>query len=100
MVTLMSLKELLPVVEHVSTVSASDAIETRRRPGRLKNVSPDLVPLLRSPATADISRPSLGEADTQFMEDSLAPVKGIMFAVALSVSLWAGISALVRMVVR
>ena len=96
----MNLKELLPAAEHVSTVSASDAVESRRRPGRLKNVSPDLVPLLRSPATADISRPSLGEADTQFIEDSLAPIKGIMFAMALSVPLWAGIGALARMVVR
>ena len=96
----MSLKELLPAAEHVSTVSASDAVETRRRPGRLKNVSPDLVPLLRSPATADIRGPSLGEADAQFREDSLAPVKGIMFAVALSVPLWAGISALAWVVVR
>ena len=100
MVTLMSLKELLPVVEHVSTVSASDAIETRRRPGRLKKVNPDLIPLLRSPATADIRELSLGEVDAQFVEDNLAPVKGILFAVALSVPLWAGISVLVWVAVR
>ena len=100
MVTLMSLKELLPAAEHVSTVSASDAVETRRRPGRLRNVSPDLVPLLRSPATANIREPSLSEANAQFIEDNLGSVKGIMFAVALSVPLWACISALVRVVIR
>ena len=91
MVTLMSLKELLPVVEHVSILSVSDAIETRRRPGRLKKVSPDLVPLLRSPTTADISKPFLGEMDAQFTEDNLASVKGIMFAVVLSGALWVAI---------
>lgn len=96
----MSLKELLPATEQVSTLPASDAIETRRRPGRLKKVSPELVPLLRSPATADICELSLGEADARLIEDDLGTVKGIIFALALSVSLWAGISAVVWMLAR
>ena len=100
MVTLMSLKELLPAAEQVSTPPTSNAIETRRRPGRLKEVSPELVPLLRSPATADIHAPALSEADARFMEDDLAAVKGIMYALALSVPLWAGISAVVGVTVR
>lgn len=100
MVILMSLDELPPAIEHVSTLSASDAGETRRRPGRLKKVNPDLIPLLRSTATADIYEPALGKVDTQFVEDNLAPVKGIVFAVALSVPLWAGIGALVWVAIR
>ena len=59
-----------------------------------------LVPLLHSPATADIREPLLGKADAQFTEDDLACVKGIMFAVALSMPLWAGIGALVWVAVR
>ena len=95
----MSLKELLPAAEHVSALLASDVIETRR-PGRLTKVSPDLVLLLRSPATVDIRKPSLGEADARLIEDNLAPIKGIMFAVALCVLFWAGISALVWAALR
>ena len=96
----MSLKELLPAAEQGPAPSVSTALKTRRRPGRRDQVSPDLVPLLRSPTTADICEPSLGEADAQFIEDNLASVKGIMFALVLSVPLWAGIVFAVWSVIR
>lgn len=100
MVISMSLKDLLPTVEQVSTLPSSDAMEARRRPGRVKTVSPDLVPLLRSPATTGIREPSSGKAGARLIENDLGTVKGIIFALVLSVPLWAAISAGVWMVIR
>lgn len=96
----MSLRELLPAAGQVSTLPASVAVKTRRRPGRLKKVSPDLVELLRSPARACVHEPSLGEADLQLADDDLASVKGIVFALALCMLFWASISVVVLMVIR
>ena len=96
----MSLKELLPAAEQGPAPSVSTALKTRRRPGRRDQVSPDLVPLLRSPTTADICDPLPGKMDAGFVEDNLASVKGIVFALLLSVPLWAGIVFAVWLVVR
>lgn len=83
---------LLQTAEEASTPAD---ITGRRRPGRSDQVSPHLIPLLRSPATADIPMPPSGELDTPPFGDDLMPVRGIIFGLALSVPLWAGIAGVV-----
>jgi len=70
----------------------------RRRPGRVQNVSPELLPLLRKPV------PDAAEVEALLLEPSadpqaapelgidvdnpLAPARGLLAAVALSVPMW------------
>ncbi len=93
----MRFTELLQTAEQVSPPAE---IKSRRRPGRNDQASPHLIPLLRSPATADIPMPPFGELDTPPLGDDLAPVRGIIFGLALSVPLWAGIAGVVWAVLR
>ena len=78
-------------------------VADRRRPGR-KEVSPALVHLLRHAAEggavltpeSDASAPGPIAADRADQEDGCAPVRGILFGLALSIPLWAAIGAAVR----
>jgi hypothetical protein len=65
--------------------------EERRRPGRAP-VSPTLLPLLRRGATDTFAEPQPGiaEHDVEWeAEDSMAPSRGIVFGLILSLPIWA-----------
>ena len=67
----------------------------RRRPGRPKHVSPELIPLLR---TSELP-PTLDEGDEDMTledADQLSGLRGIAFGLALSVPLWVGIAYIGR----
>lgn len=71
----------------------------RRRPGRVANVSPELVPLLRQPATIELppAAPIYG-ADEYEEPHDLAAMQGITVAVLLSIPIWMMIRAAVLMI--
>ena len=74
------------------TAPDGSLLTDRRRPGRVENVNPSLVPLLRGQATS-------GEPDskTQFGDpDQLGATRGIALGVVLSLPLWTGILLLGR----
>jgi len=96
-VALMQYKELLRTDEKSSTLARS---KDRRRAARNSQSSPHLIPLLRNPATVEVPAPLLGDADMPLSDDDLAPARGVIFAVALSLPLWAGISGIVWAVSR
>ena len=80
------LGEGAPAPDGVDADTASD----RRRPGRTE-VSPDLLPLLRNPAGAEIplDEPHVsGDA-----RDDLGAAKGLVIGVLLAVPLWCLIAA-------
>ena len=68
--------------------NTAPVLRDRRRPGRLDDVSPELIPLLRHPDDLEPDR------------DDARPATGIVIAVMLSVPLWAGMALLVRWIVR
>ena len=73
-------------VEATSTPETSTS--DRRRPGRLKQISPELIPILRVSETG-----TPADSDFEWDEgDQLAGVRGIAFGLALSVPLWVGIA--------
>lgn len=76
------------VTEVDAPTTAETTIDTtdRRRPGRVENVSPTLIPILRvgEPAT-----------EIEFDEvDQAAAVRGLAFGVLLSAPIWVGIAYL------
>ncbi len=82
----MRFKELLRTAEQVPTPTR---VKDRRRPGRSDHVDPHLIPLLRNPATMNISAPLPGEVNAPPLEDNLTPIQGITFDIVSSVPLWA-----------
>ena len=85
---------------------STEVIADRRRPGRIDNVSPELLPLMRRSDLAAAGRsiaaePELIESAGQSEEldpegDAAAPARGIVFGLVLSVPIWAGIWLLLR----
>ena len=67
------------------TVEDVATLFDRRRPGRM-DVSPSLVGLLREPALGQPDDSDAGEAF--HLHDPVAPLKGILLGVALSIPLW------------
>jgi hypothetical protein len=75
--------------------SPSQAAETplrieRRRPGRLENVSPELIPILRS------NRPLPefpGQPDVPDHTDDLSSARGVLVGMAISIPIWCLIGA-------
>ncbi len=66
-------------VEAPSAVEAAMDVAERRRPGRLENVSPTLIPILRSPEPTEI----------EFDEvDQAAAARGVAFGALLSAPIW------------
>jgi hypothetical protein len=68
---------------------------SRRRPGRRDDVNPSLIPLLRGTASVDVDAESAIIADApteaermEAEKDGLAPARGIMFGIALSIPIW------------
>jgi len=93
----MRFKELLQTAEQASTPAE---IKGCRRLGRNDQVSPHLIPLLRDPAALDIPAPPPCETEAPPLDDHLAPIRGIIFGLVLSVPLWAVIAGAVWAVLR
>ena len=64
-----------------ASVANPSSVRDRRRPGRLEQVSPALIPLLREP-TRYVDDPG-------FDSDLLAPARGVLVGLLISVPLWA-----------
>jgi len=82
----MRFRELLRAAEQVPTLAR---VKDRRRPGRIDQVAPHLVPLLRNPATVDIPTLSPGEVNASPLKGDLTPLQGITLDIVSSVPLWA-----------
>ena len=67
----------------------------RRRPGRVENVNPHMIPLLRDTATVDIAENHVDIRRHFPHEDGLTAVKGIVFAVAVCIPFWALLGTLI-----
>lgn len=72
----------------------TDAPPDRRRLGRLNDVSPELIPLLRGS-----SRDSLPDLADDENPHDLAAARGILFAAFVSIILWALIALAVWVVI-
>lgn len=77
-----SLGDGTPARSGLTTETAPD----RRRPGRLKDVSPELIPLLRNPAAIEI--PSDAPLAPEHARDELGAAKGIVVGVLLVIPFW------------
>jgi hypothetical protein len=68
------------------------AVGDRRRPGRLDGINQALLPLLREPQPGDTEHVGKGHAHSDFAPadtpDALAPARGLLAAVVISVPLW------------
>lgn len=73
---------------------APPAAQDRRRPGR-RDISAELIPLLRDPLHIEISP---APEPPIFGSDQTSPARGIAIAVLLSIPLWMLLVALVRLV--
>lgn len=73
-------------LETTTLVETTQTVADRRRPGRVDDVSPELIPLLRKP-TAD--------TPIEFDEDEVdqtAAIRGVFFGVLISAPIWAAIA--------
>lgn len=91
----MTLRELVQVTkpELVRARTASATPKDHRRPGRPDQVSPNLVPLLRTSPVIE-AVPAFEGADGP-VDDALTPARGIAVGLVLSVPLWAVIGGVV-----
>lgn len=85
------MKRFQELLRPAEQATVSDGIKDRRRPGRNDQVSPQLIPLLRKPATVDIPALLPGKMNALPLRGDRAFIRGIIFALALSVPFWAGI---------
>ena len=80
-----------PATEIPAKQSPAPSFVERRRPGRVENVSPELIPLLRNPTVIIEQNPA---------EDDFRLPKGIAVGIVLAIPLWAliflGVSLLIR----
>jgi hypothetical protein len=66
----------------------------RRRPGRRAVVSPELIPLLRTPAAtaptapAEFVLPAPAGQDAEDLGDKLSPARGLAIGLALASLMW------------
>jgi hypothetical protein len=65
-----------------ASVSTPSVVTDRRRPGRLAQASPALIPLLRKPT-------QFVDTELNSNTDPLAPARGILVGLLLSVPFWA-----------
>jgi len=76
----------------VLSAATQPAVDDRRRPGRLDGINQALLPLLREPHPGDAEPIGKGRtySDVTAAEttDDLAPVRGLLAAVVISVPLW------------
>lgn len=81
---------MVDVKEAAAQTSLEAASKDRRRPGRMDNVSPALIPLLRQNSNPADS--SCLEGQDELLLDSgddLGPARGVVVGAALSLPLWA-----------
>jgi hypothetical protein len=72
-------------LEQADPLAQADALQgERRRPGRVDNVNPALIPMLRG---CDAAAPHYDLEDG----DALAPARGIVAGLALSSAVWAAV---------
>ncbi len=69
-------------------IATEAAASDRRRPGRLKQVSPELIPILRTSEMSPILDQEMALEDA----DQLSGMRGIASGLALSIPLWVGIA--------
>jgi len=74
---------------HAAPVAPAAALDSRRRPGRTEQVSPHLIPLLRSPATVEIAAPQLTAEGAMSFREDLPVACGIGVGSLLAVPAWA-----------
>lgn len=85
----------MTVTTEVKTTTEAAATD-RRRPGRLDQVSPSLIPILRT-GDQPGELPVDPNESIEFEEpDQIAGARGIFFGVAISAPLWVGIAYLGR----
>jgi hypothetical protein len=79
-----------------STEPDAGSMISRRRPGRRDDVHPALIPLLRGTVTPDsddgpgiIADAPMAAESMDLEKDGLAPARGIIFGLVLSVPIWA-----------
>ncbi len=65
------------------SVTHASGAQDRRRPGRLEQISADLIPLLRTETARYVDG-----------SDDLAPARGIAVGLLLSALLWAGLAVI------
>ena len=75
----------MPIADHDNNPDATTLVD-RRRPGRLANVSPQLIPLLRAEERAKLPAPDEGLYVT---DRHLDTGPGVAFGVGLGALLWA-----------
>jgi hypothetical protein len=88
--------KLLGDVDPANATGGSDTLPDRRRPGRHKHVSPELIPLLRHAATLEIPQEAFEsshpeDADRESVEldgDDLRPARGLAVGFVLAIPLW------------
>lgn len=79
---------MLDVIEEVPVLDALPLRQERRRAGRVANVSPALIPLLR-----DEGQPTCD--DEELRGHDLAPATGILMSVLLSSPIWVAIGRII-----
>ena len=79
-----------------STEAGASTWISRRRPGRRDDVHPALIPLLRGTVSLKgdgepdiIADAPMAAESMDLQKDPLAPARGIIFGLALSVPIWA-----------
>lgn len=79
-----------------SGITAETATD-RRRPGRMEDASPSLVPLLRNPIAIEI--PPDERPGTDYVRDELGAAKGIAVGLLLVVPFWCLVALVVWWVI-
>jgi hypothetical protein len=85
-------------VSRTDPVNGTTELTNRRRPGR-KDVSPELIPLLRTPTQGSPNDVGMTVEEADFVsdpdDDAGRPARGILFAILLSLPIWSVIAVLV-----
>jgi hypothetical protein len=80
-----------PKPPHAALAASAAVLDSRRRPGRTDQVSPHLIPLLRSPATVEIAAPQLTAESAKSFREDLPVACGIGVGFLLAVPAWAAV---------
>ena len=91
----MSSEGVPPVIEldraQTAPVPAPAALDGRRRPGRLAEVNPRLVPLLRNAAHEDVPTVLLTRAERSSLNEDLSMARGFGLGLLLAIPAWGAI---------
>ena len=90
----MSLRDVSPVNDlspaHAVSVVTTSALDGRRRPGRPAQVSPSLVPLLRSAPYVEVPT-SLSGVEIKLLNEDLSMARGFGVGMLLAIPIWSAI---------